>query len=173
MTLPRAEWTTPLTCFFLEEKVFREREEARRAAVKEWCEKNKTDGGPWPPELRRLSNTFIPPGSMWFCPWYFDIKDPDEGGKLDEWIASAQKPDYNGYLSVHYLTTWARIRPPICVVCPDGNHWVPDAKSSNGTGWIVTGDVPQITCAPSIWTSMSRPDTYHGFLQNGVFTPPV
>jgi hypothetical protein len=52
------------------------------------------------------------------------------------------------------------------VLTPNGKEWCVDAKSSNGDGWVVTGDPPKITCYPSIVV----PD-YHGFLREGVFTP--
>nr|WP_283808104.1 DUF6527 family protein [Bradyrhizobium sp. C9] len=51
------------------------------------------------------------------------------------------------------------------MVCPNGSMWNIDHKSSNGDGWQVTGEWPNITCAPSIIA-----DDYHGFLRNGEFT---
>jgi hypothetical protein len=71
-----------------------------------------------------------------------------------------------GFLSVHYWRDWSDKRPPICVVCPNGEWWEVDRKSSNGEGWIVTGELPTITCSPSIVV-----DGYHGFLRAGEFTP--
>jgi len=87
------------------------------------------------------------PGMGWYNDWYLDV-----GG--------------NYFLSIHYRKTWLGKRPPIEVVCPDGDVWCPDRKSSNGDGWTVTGEWPNITCSPSIVTA-----EYHGYLRNGEFTP--
>ena len=174
--MDRSQWApTPLTCTFLSEAEYREREDARRAAVSEWQRANNYEAGRWPDELRSLSQSFLPAGSMWLCPWYYDPAKPvdEDGDTLEQCIAKASAPDYNGFLSVHYYRDWAKVRAPIVVVCPDFVHWIVDSKSSNGAGWVVTGEAPRLTCAPSIWTSMSSPTSYHGFLQNGVFTDPV
>lgn len=95
---------------------------------------------------------YFGPGAMWFCPWYYDPKDPSDAIK--------------GFCSIHYMQDWSTKRPPIMVICPDGSHWCPDQKSSNGTGWTVTGEAPNITCNPSIVVK-----NYHGYLRDGVFTP--
>lgn len=87
------------------------------------------------------------PGMGWFNDWYLDVGGDD-------------------FLSVHYRRDWAGKRPPIEVVCPDGDVWCIDRKSSNGDGWTVTGEWPNISCAPSIVTA-----EYHGYLRNGEFTP--
>lgn len=68
-------------------------------------------------------------------------------------------------LSPHYTKDWAGKRKPIQVVCPNGKEWCVDAISSNGDGWVVTGEPPCLTCSPSIGVP-----GYHGFLQGGVFT---
>ena len=88
------------------------------------------------------------PGMGWFNDWYSDI---------------AQRDDF---LSVHYKRDWAGKRPPIELVCPNGELWCIDRKSSNGDGWVVAGEWPNITCSPSIVAG-----NYHGFLRNGEFTP--
>lgn len=54
------------------------------------------------------------------------------------------------------------------VILPPGgdvNIWCIDGPSSSGGGWMRSGEVPNVTAAPSILTSK-----YHGFLQNGVLT---
>jgi hypothetical protein len=61
------------------------------------------------------------------------------------------------------------------MVCPDGNVWCPDRRSSNGDGWVVTGEWPNITCSPSIdckpvGERLGLP-YYHGFLKSGEFGP--
>ena len=56
--------------------------------------------------------------------------------------------------------------PHLYGVCPDGRHWDMDGPSTNGNGWTRSGEPPLITASPSIDTG-----TYHGFLQNGVFSP--
>lgn len=96
------------------------------------------------------------PGAMWFCPWYCGPTDDQ----------AEQIPDF---LSIHYLNDWKGKRAPIAVRCPNGGVWVPDQKSSNGTGWTVVGDAPNITCTPSIDIKTGAKG-YHGFLQNGIFT---
>lgn len=98
------------------------------------------------------------PGMGWFNDWYLD------------------RGHGSNFLSVHYQRDWAGKRPPIELVCPDGNLWCIDRKSSNGDGWKVTGEWPNITCSPSIDCNpgggMNGP-YYHGFLNNGVFTPDI
>lgn len=175
MSEVRARWAaTPLRCTLLSPAEFREREDARRAAVGAWPGYADLKGR-WPDELRDLSNSFLPAGSMYFCPWYFDPEKAADRATLPQLRASAEADPaaVNRHLSVHYLRDWADKRPPLMIVCPDFRPWCPDQRSSNGTGWTVTGEAPAITCAPSIWTSMGATDAYHGFLQDGVFTAPV
>lgn len=97
------------------------------------------------------------PGMGWYNDWYLSFHD--------------------GFLSPHYVRDWKGRRPPIEVVCPDGNIWCIDRKSSNGDGWIVTGEWPRITCSPSIdcapmGTTMPN-GYYHGYLQDGLFTADI
>ncbi|MCK1583288.1 hypothetical protein IVB03_27925 [Bradyrhizobium sp. 168] len=90
------------------------------------------------------------PGMGWFNDWYLDR---DLG---------------RDFLSPHYYRDWAGKRPPIELVCPNGEIWCIDRKSSNGDGWQVTGEWPNITCSPSIIAG-----DYHGWLRNGEFTPDI
>lgn len=108
-------------------------------------------------ELERLKPNGLEPGMAWYCPWLYDPAAPEPGLKSEreKW----------GYLSRFYWADWSDKRPPICVVCPNGQHWLIDSKSSNGDGWKITGEPPLITASPSILVP-----GYHGFLQNGVFT---
>lgn len=101
-------------------------------------------------------------GMAWYAPWYYDPSGERE--KSGEHVMY-KVGEQGGFLSPHYWRDWAAIRPPICVVCPNGEWWEIDRKSSNGDGWAVTGDLPNITCTPSIVVP-----GYHGFLQNGEFT---
>lgn len=152
---------------FLSDELHKELEEMRREAVRSWPGYEDLKGGNWPLDLSELSASFVPPGSMWHCPWIFDPEK--EADQLDLRLARARQPDYNGYLSVHYLQDHARTRPPLCVKLPNHSDWIVDQKSSNGSGWVVTYSQPDysdITCSPSILVP-----GYHGFLQNGVFTP--
>lgn len=89
------------------------------------------------------------PGMGWFNDWYLDR---DLG---------------QDFLSPHYYRDWAGKRPPIELVCPNGEIWCIDRMSSNGNGWQVTGDWPNITCQPSIIAGD------HGWLRNGEFTPDI
>lgn len=105
------------------------------------------------------------PGMAWPMPWYFDPSGERERQGKHVMIPADRKGQL-GFLSVHYWRDWADKRAPICIVCPNGEWWEPDRKSSNGDGWTVTGDLPDITCSPSIVVS-----GYHGFLRGGEFTP--
>jgi hypothetical protein len=100
------------------------------------------------------------PGMGWYNDWYLERDLGDD------------------FLSPHYQRDWKGKRAPIEIVCPDGNVWCIDRRSSNGDGWKVTGEWPNITCTPSIdctpmGTNRNGESYYHGFLQNGVFTPDV
>jgi hypothetical protein len=97
------------------------------------------------------------PGTGWFNNWYYDPT-----GETPRAMCRKGDP----FLSLHYWRDWADKRPPIEVVCPNGDVWCIDRKSSNGDGWQATGEWPNITCAPSIVA-----DDYHGYLRNGEFTP--
>jgi hypothetical protein len=154
-----------IQCKFFTPDEFRAQEDARRAAIEaRRAELRIVD---WNDELAALSTSFFPPGSMWFTPWYHDPMDPGDVGKIDGTIARMRaEPNKHWHLSIHYWTTWARIRPPIEVVCPGGIGWCVDAKSNNGDGWVVTGEAPNLICNPSIWTGQGqgKPREYHGWL---------
>jgi hypothetical protein len=116
------------------------------------------------------------PGMAWYQHFYFDPT-----GEFERWRAAQPDPekycrqpmikrssnpdDRAGFLSPHYWRDWSDKRPPICVVCPNGEQWEIDRWSSNGTGWTVTGELPHITCSPSIVVV-----GYHGFLRDGEFS---
>lgn len=106
----------------------------------------------------------FPPGSGWYCPWVYDPTGERERNGLNVMIKCAEKGKL-GYLSPHYWRDWADKRPPICIMGPGGEQWEIDRKSSNGDGWAVTGEWPNITCNPSIVLRK-----YHGYLRNGEFT---
>lgn len=162
-------------CVLLSTKEFSEREEARCAAINAWPGYSDLKGM-WPPELMALNDTFFPVGSMWFMPWY-DPADPEDAQHHDAYLAKATADPSRGgnHLSVHYWRDWAKVRPPLNVVCPGGGHWCVDQVSSNGTGWTVTGEAPMITASPSIWSGQGKgaPREYHGWLNAGVFSAPV
>lgn len=86
------------------------------------------------------------PGMGWYNNWYLDFE--------------------SSFLSTYYRVDHFGKRPPIEVVCPNGEVWCVDRKSSNGDGWHVNGEWPNITCYPSIVAG-----DYHGYLRNGEFTP--
>lgn len=100
------------------------------------------------------------PGMGWFQPWYFDPT-----GQREHVMIKLADRGQLGFLSTHYWQDWSHIRPPMVLVCPNGEQWEVDRKSSNGDGWKVTGEWPFITCTPSIVVN-----GYHGFLTNGEFT---
>lgn len=161
-------------CRFFPAAEYQAQDKARREAVDAW-RKEHPDVEGWPPELYAINDAFFPPGSMWYAPWWHDPEDPEDVAGIDAEIALLQAGGKNRFLSIHYLRDWAKIRPPIIVVCPGRGHWCPDQGSSNGDGWTVTGEVPNITASPSIWVSQGEgaPREYHGWLQNGVFSGPV
>jgi hypothetical protein len=105
------------------------------------------------------------PGMGWYLPYYYDPFD--ELAKLREsGIRTREEPMITkdrkgelGFLSKFYWRDWADKRPPIAVVCPNGEIWEIDRKSSNGEGWTVSGEWPNLSCSPSIVV-----EGYHGFL---------
>jgi hypothetical protein len=107
------------------------------------------------------------PGMGWYQPWYWDHDGSWRArGKHVMIIARPVNLEVRSFLSPHYWRDWADKRPPLCIIGPTGEQWEIDRTSSNGNGWIVTGEWPNITCSPSIVLK-----GYHGYLQNGVFTP--
>lgn len=104
------------------------------------------------------------PGMVWPTPWVFDPTGERERCHQHVMVKLADRGRLN-YLSPHYWRDWSNKRPPLCVVCPNGEQWEIDRKSSNGDGWVVTGDLLNITCTPSIVVP-----GYHGFLRGGEFT---
>lgn len=115
--------------------------------------------------LYRNDRRVFTPGMAWYQPWYWDpLNERDTDPK--PWC----HPE-DGFLSVHYWSGWADRRPPICVVCPNGEQWEIDRKSSNGEGWTVTcpdlsAEFPLIACSPSIVVH-----GYHGYLGMGGAEP--
>lgn len=121
----------------------------------------------------RNDRRMFTPGMAWPEPWYFDplgelaafaAANPSSGYRDEPMFASREK-DTRPFLSIHYWNDWSTKRAPLAVVCPNGEVWEIDRKSSNGDGWKVTGDFPNITCSPSIVV-----EGYHGFLKDGLFT---
>jgi hypothetical protein len=148
----------PLKCYLVSREDFRAAEDARMALAK-----SKPQGQ----QFASISD-ILKPGAMWFAHWWYDPQDPDHIIRREKALAAIAAGEKRPYLSEMYWRQWSDKRPPICVLTPSGVEWCVDARSSNGAGWTVTGDPPLITCAPSIDVS-----GYHGFLQNGAFTPPV
>ncbi len=105
------------------------------------------------------------PGMGWYLPWYFDPSGERERRGEHVMLKQSQK-GHLGFLSIHYWNDWADKRPPICVVCPNGETWEIDRKSSNGDGWKVSGEWPNISCTPSIVVP-----GYHGWLGVNGYPP--
>lgn len=108
------------------------------------------------------------PGMAWYEPWYHCPAGWEYSGRQMIPNRPDNINDRAGFLSPHYWSDWADKRPPIAVVCPNGEVWEIDRWSSNGTGWKVEGELPRITCSPSIVV-----EGYHGFLRHGLFTADV
>lgn len=54
---------------------------------------------------------------------------------------------------------------------PNGAHWNIYGKSADGSGWNITGNLPNITARPSINSlPNSRIKGYHGWLTDGVLS---
>lgn len=118
----------------------------------------------------RNDRRMFTPGMAWHQPFYWmpaGYPAPAWMGKPGH-VSEPRLQRGDAFLSVHYWRDWADKRPPIEVVLPNGETWEIDRKSSNGDGWLVTGELPRITCAPSI---LAR--GYHGFLRDGTFTADV
>lgn len=114
---------------------------------------------------RNDKRVFVP-GMAWYQPFYFDPLGELAAFKGQGFRKTPMCERGDSFLSVHYWRNWADKRAPICVVGPTGEQWEIDRKSSNGDGWHVIGELPNITCSPSIIL-----DGYHGFLRDGEFTP--
>ncbi len=104
-----------------------------------------TEGDQWQVVLERLFRSAqdgslrieakLPPGALWY---------------RDRWGERFGRVGPDGHTLV--------------VKLPDGTDWQPDFPAGNsGTPWTRTGDVPRVTCRPSI----ASPG-YHGFLTDGV-----
>ena len=112
----------------------------------------------------REDTRIFTPGMGWYEPWYWDPVKAAELGVATYAEYRTKYPEkrefYGGLLlSEYYWKTWSKIRPPICVVLPDGEMWEIDRKSSNGNGWTVNGTWPNLSCTPSIAAK-----GYHGYL---------
>jgi hypothetical protein len=107
------------------------------------------------------------PGMVWEMPWIFDPTGEREKLGIHVMYRLRDRGKL-GFLSKHYWTDWSFIRPPLCLIGPNGETWQIDRKSSNGDGWKVVGTFPDITCRPSIAL-----DGYHGWLTNGNFSADV
>lgn len=106
---------------------------------------------------------------MWYAWWYFDPDNEEHAPRRTRALENIKNGVFDRtsfMLSRFYWTDWSHIRPPISVLCPNGQEWCVDAVSSNGEGWKVEGEVPNITASPSILVP-----GYHGYLCGGVFTP--
>ena len=113
----------------------------------------------------RNDRRMFTPGMAWPNPWYWDpTGERERAGKH----VMVKERGHLGFLSIHYWRDWADKRAPLTVVLPNGETWCMDQKSSNGDGWKVEGDFPNITATPSI-----AAHGYHGFLREGQFTPDV
>jgi hypothetical protein len=119
----------------------------------------------WYREDRRM----FTPGMGWYQPYYYT---PDHWPEKVNWGGREDRGTLvkrgEKYLSKFYWENWSNKRPPICVVLPNGEKWEIDRKSSNGEGWKVEGEWPNITCSPSI-----NATGYHGHLKKGEFTRDV
>lgn len=115
----------------------------------------------------RFDRRIFLPGTGYETPWYWDPTGERERLGKHVMIKQADKGKL-GFLSRYYWENWADKRPPICLVLPNGEMWDCDRKSSNGEGWIITGEGVNITASPSIAAK-----GYHGWLKDGVYSEDV
>lgn len=115
---------------------------------------------PWP--LRIIENPYEGEthwegwqiGDCWYYPFALDTLD----------------------ISEEYHRDWEGKRPPIVVVLPQRSPvtgeitgWpfcVDECATDKTTGWTVTGELPNITCTPSI----NAVGAYHGYITDGVLS---
>jgi hypothetical protein len=104
-----------------------------------------------------------------------DPHSPDKRKPGAYWFLAAYGPDgdqrqyfLDHLASDEYRRDWAEKRAPIAVCLPGGSWWPIDAKcsGSDGPGWTITGEPPNLTAHPSI----NAEGSYHGWLQNGVLS---
>lgn len=155
-------------CRFLTRNEFADVEKQRLALAKhrsedvQWLKDNNATYG-W-----ASISEIVGPCVMWEMPWYFEPHNPKDEAQRNSALKAIADGSFGKhkffYLSKFYWQDWSDKRPPICVVCPNGEEWVIDSKSSNGDGWQVTGTAPNITCRPSI-----KLPKYHGRLTDGEF----
>ncbi len=115
---------------------------------------------PWPCRLIDYpGKEKLQPGDMFYC-------DDD----LVELRLYKEK-----ILSPEYFKDWYGKRPPIMIVLPNGSHWLIDSRFGGGpnderkpNGWVITGEVPNLTAMPSI--NHLGPGGYHGWLKDGVLS---
>jgi hypothetical protein len=162
----------PTQVKFYNREEFRVLDDARLALAKKrgedpaWLSANKAEYG-W----ARIDEV-AEPGTcvMWEAYWFHDPQDPGDAAARENALAN---PNINHFLSRFYWKDWSHIRAPLCVLCPNGQEWCIDAKSSNGDGWTVTGEAPLVSASPSIVVP-----GYHGFLGSngqppGWFSDPI
>jgi hypothetical protein len=60
----------------------------------------------------------------------------------------------------------------LMVKLPNGSDWWVDGPFAGGGGsWTRTGTPPVVTASPSIWSRRDLPNSYHGWLRDGVLRP--
>ena len=117
----------------------------------EWYKKKYMQAGAWWQEKKYCEELMNEPNSDW-------------AKHIREHIVSPK-----------YMKDVFPKRAPITMKLPNGLSWSPDAKSTNGDGWDVSGSPASWTAMPSIYANQGRrqiPDylEYHGWLKNGVLT---
>lgn len=101
--------------------------------------------------LDKSTRDYPIPGDMFYAPWM--LKHESEETFAPRYLAIKSQ------------------RPPIVVVLPSGQWWCVDQRAFNsergwyGEGWSVEGEIPDITCLPSINTH-----AYHGMLERGILS---
>lgn len=79
-------------------------------------------------------------------------------------------------LSRQYKEQHKGDRPPLFVCLPNKRVFCLDSKAENasdGGGWTVKGEPPNVTVEPSILVERGPRGGYHGYLRDGVLTDDV
>jgi len=101
------------------------------------------------------------PGAMWYDPtkpevWKVLIESDLRAGKMVDF-------------SDEYIRDWLGKRSPLMVRLPNGFEFCLDWKASHAgnSGWVVSGEAPNITTSPSINMFPKDSGGWHGYIRNG------
>lgn len=116
------------------------------------------------------------PGDCWYA-----TEDPDNPG---QWFRFADGPTTSFRVRHEESQEWRTVftdhrnrianaeehqgKRPMLVVLPNRSVFNVYSATSDGTGWQVTGELPNVTVRPSIHRKAEPPFGWHGYLTDGV-----